>query len=205
VRPVLGGCEHGCRGSFDERGARHYPPLVATQARERNGRISPDGRLLVYDADVSGQQEIYLAPMGAELGPVHGVQISVGGGISPLWSLKGDEVFYFSNDFGLMSVKLTGSGLATGAPVSLVGPEVLETLDGGDVMPDGEHFVFIELGKDEGPPTHLNIVQNWTGVLSQPGSGGRYVRRCWYRLPGAEGALMGGDLVGHPTCFPRIS
>ncbi len=108
-------------------------PLVATQARERNGRISPDGRFLVYDADVSGQQEIYLAPMSTELGLVHGVQISVGGGISPLWSVKGDEVFYFSNDFGLMSVKLTGSGLATGdAPVSLVGPEVIETLDGGD-------------------------------------------------------------------------
>jgi hypothetical protein len=98
------------------------------------------------------------------------VQISTAGGESPMWSPKGDEVFYFSQA-GLMSVKLTG-GLGYQPPTMLVGSEVMEKLDGGDVMPDGQNFVFIEKGESEKPRTHVTIVQNWAAVL-RPGAAGK--------------------------------
>jgi Tol biopolymer transport system component len=137
-------------------------PLVATKARERNGRISPDGKLLVYDADPTGQLEVYLAPLTPGAGAGHGIQISTAGGASALWSPKGDEVFYLSQA-GLMSVKLTG--LSASTPTVLVGPEIMDHLDGGDVTPDGDHFIFIEKGESEKPRTHVTIVQNWMSAL----------------------------------------
>jgi Tol biopolymer transport system component len=43
-------------------GTRRVMPLVQTPFAERNGIISPDGRWLAYEANDSGQFEIYVRP-----------------------------------------------------------------------------------------------------------------------------------------------
>lgn len=43
-------------------GTRRVTPLVQSPFNERNGMISPDGRWLAYEADDSGQTEIYVRP-----------------------------------------------------------------------------------------------------------------------------------------------
>ena len=43
-------------------GARRVTPLVQTPFAERNGIVSPDGRWLAYEANDSGQFEIYVRP-----------------------------------------------------------------------------------------------------------------------------------------------
>jgi Tol biopolymer transport system component len=80
---------------------RRVQPLVQTRFAERNGEISPDGRWLAYDANDTGQFEIYVRPF-PDVGRGHW-QVSTGGGTRPLWSHSGQELFYLSPTGALMS------------------------------------------------------------------------------------------------------
>jgi eukaryotic-like serine/threonine-protein kinase len=76
-------------------------PLVKTPFIEQNGMISPDGRWLAYESNETGQFEIYVRPFP----DVNGArwQISAAGGIQPLWSRQGQELFYLAPAGELMS------------------------------------------------------------------------------------------------------
>ena len=75
-------------------GSRTVTPLVQSPFAERNGIVSPDGRWLAYEANDSGQFEIYVRPYPAvDSGRW---QVSTGGGTRPLWSRTGQELFYVS-------------------------------------------------------------------------------------------------------------
>ena len=59
---------------------------------ERNPSISSNGRWMAYNSNESGRNEIYVRPFpniddGLWL-------VSTGGGIAPVWSQRGDELFY---------------------------------------------------------------------------------------------------------------
>jgi serine/threonine-protein kinase len=83
-------------------GARMITPLVQTSFDERNAVVSPDGRWLAYEANDSGQLEIYVRPYpNVNAGKW---QVSPGGGSRPLWSRRGDELFYVGPDGGVMRV-----------------------------------------------------------------------------------------------------
>jgi hypothetical protein len=53
--------------------------------------LSPDGRWLAYDSDVTGRIEVYITSFPDGGG---NWQISHGGGYSPHWSPRGDEVVF---------------------------------------------------------------------------------------------------------------
>ena len=59
--------------------------------RERHPAPSPDGRWLAYSSDETGQFEIYVQryPDGADKR-----RISTDGGLAPVWSPNGRELFY---------------------------------------------------------------------------------------------------------------
>ena len=65
-------------------------PLVATQAEERGGRVSPDGRWLAYVSNENGVFEVYVQPMSAT-----GTKwlVSRGGGQQPQWSSDGSQLY----------------------------------------------------------------------------------------------------------------
>ena len=43
-------------------GTRRVDTLVQTPSNERNGIVSPNGRWLAYESDISGRFEIYVRP-----------------------------------------------------------------------------------------------------------------------------------------------
>jgi serine/threonine-protein kinase len=81
-------------------------PLVATTAfAEQDPRISPDGRWLAYASNETGRNEIFVRPFPDV--DVAKVQVSTGGGIQPLWSRRGDELFYVDASGNMVSVRFT--------------------------------------------------------------------------------------------------
>jgi dipeptidyl aminopeptidase/acylaminoacyl peptidase len=74
--------------SLDDRRAR---PWLQTVSSEYGGRLSPDGRWMAYMSNESGLDEIYVQPF-----PGPGVKrlVSEGGGLNPIWSRDGRELFY---------------------------------------------------------------------------------------------------------------
>jgi serine/threonine-protein kinase len=83
-----------------DRTPRH---LFSAPGGEADGQFSPDGKWIAYQVAVSSRQEIYVSPFPGP-GPRH--QVSIDGGIEPLWSRDGRELF-FQNGGKLMAVTVT--------------------------------------------------------------------------------------------------
>ncbi len=91
-------------------------PLFVTEAMENAAVFSPDGRWVAYQTDTSGQAEIYVEPFPGS-GPR--TLVSTDGGTGPVWSPRGDELFYRQNR-ALMAVPVkTDGGFEAGRPVLL--------------------------------------------------------------------------------------
>jgi len=132
--------------------------------------ISPDGHWIAYHSNLSGRQEIY-AERYPELGDRQ--QISTGGGVRPLWSHDGRELFFTTPDNRqVISVSmLSGSSVLAGRPHDLFELSVAPTGGGNrpvDLAPDGR-FLFISGGPtgSDGLPSSIILVQNWTEELKR--------------------------------------
>ena len=68
------------------------PLLAAPTYHESNPSLSPDGRWLAYGSDESGRREVYLRPF-PDLDSRRRT-ISTSGGMEPIWSRDGRELFY---------------------------------------------------------------------------------------------------------------
>jgi Tol biopolymer transport system component len=148
-------------------GDRQSEPLVATDADERDARFSPDGQWLAYVSDETGRDEVFIRPLGTGGGRK---QLSSDGGVKPTWAPSGREVFFATND-GLYAVTLDGQGNRVGRDRRLFAAPTFEDLRFDsrsapyDVMPDGEHFVFLlELTSS---PTRYNVILNWFESLKR--------------------------------------
>jgi Tol biopolymer transport system component len=84
-------------------------PFLNSPAMERHPTISPDGRWIAYTSDESGVSEIYLQPIP---GPGPRVQVSVNGGVEPLWAPRGTTLYYRSLSAQMMQITLAGDPLA---------------------------------------------------------------------------------------------
>ena len=67
--------------------------VVQTAAQDgfRGASLSPDGRWLAHTSDQSGQTEVWVRPYP---GPGVPVRVSTNGGIEPVWSRTGHELYY---------------------------------------------------------------------------------------------------------------
>jgi len=147
-------------------------PLVQTPLIERNGDISPDGRWLAYEANDSGQFEIYVRPYPDVNGGRW--QVSTGGGTRPLWARNGQELFYVSPTGALMRVPVgRGPAWTSAAPAKLL-DEGYFTSPGGnpgrtyDISPDGQRFVMIKVGEaQQTTAPQIVVVQNWLEELKR--------------------------------------
>jgi serine/threonine-protein kinase len=120
-------------------------PLVATAAEELAPAVSPDGRWLAYSSNESGRREVYVRPF-----PVSGsarYQVSTGGGITPVWSRSGRELFFIDALQNMVSVPIaSGAVFQAGTPRSLfstAGYFIQAYQPQFDLSPDGQHFVMI--------------------------------------------------------------
>jgi eukaryotic-like serine/threonine-protein kinase len=147
-------------------------PLVQSPFAERNGIVSPDGRWLAYEANDSGQVEIYVRPY-PHITSGHW-QVSTGGGTRPLWSRTGQELFYVSPAGAIMRVEVgSGATWATTTPSTIV-KEGYTTALGAflgrtyDISRDGQRFLVVKTASDPNvAPPQIIVVQHFDEELKR--------------------------------------
>ena len=104
--------------------------------------------------------------MTAYPGPGPDVAVSVDGGLSPIWSPDGRELFFRRGGTVLSATVSYENGIHFEAPVELFdGPYTLDLMGHQryDVAPDGQSFLMVE-NSDDFP---IVIVQNWSAELDR--------------------------------------
>jgi eukaryotic-like serine/threonine-protein kinase len=149
--------------------------LIATGFEETAIALSPDGRWLAYVSDETGRNEIYVRPFP----DVDAAKrtVSVNGGTMPLWSRRGDAVFYLNAAREMVEVRVaTDSSFAVEERRTLfhLGPEfmtlqnVAEWAQSGplyDIAPDDERFLMLRVEEQE--RRELILVLNWFEELKE--------------------------------------
>ena len=149
-------------------GERKPIPFLQSAANEAGGLLSPDGRWMAYSSNESGRDEIYVVPYPKQDGKW---QISTGGGITPLWSRNGKELFY-TNGSSVMTVGITGtSRLDFSIPRKLFDLPPAGAI--ADVAPDGERFVAAIVRAQQTTQPRLTVVLEWFDDLKEKLSGNR--------------------------------
>ena len=140
--------------------------------------LSPDGKWVAYDSSESGKPEVYVAPYPA-IAPRE--RISKDGGLHPLWSPDGRELYYRT---GETPEELEQRALAQKTLVMAVPIETKPTFQAGQakklfegpyfesghdiaVTPDGKGFILIRELETQAGPREMQVVLNWTEELRQ--------------------------------------
>jgi Tol biopolymer transport system component len=142
---------------------------MATEFAEGHPRLSPDGRWLAYVSNESGRYEVYVQ---AYPGAGEKTTVSTDGGFEPVWSPDGRELFYRIGARMMVASIQTSPVFRSSRPRELFegaylsGREIVAIATTYDVAPDGEHFLMIEGGEEEGG-NQLHLVLNWFEELKR--------------------------------------
>jgi Tol biopolymer transport system component len=141
-------------------------PVVRTPFMEAVPSLSPDGRFIAYHSNESGDYEIYVQPFpeGGRRWP-----ISTEGGMDPVWSADGREIF-FRNGSAMMGVSVsTAPEFRVGVPELLFQrPYNYRNGRNYDVAPDGKHFVMIDAAGVTGAErSRVDVVLGWFQELER--------------------------------------
>jgi eukaryotic-like serine/threonine-protein kinase len=145
-------------------GVRKPQPFVASMFDETTPRFSPDGRLVAYVSNESGQNEVYVRSYS---GPVRFQKVSTTGGAEPIWASSGRELFFRIGD-QVMGASVDPATARVGTPnVIFRGDFAMGSLDSPnyDVMPDGQRFVMVS-ETQRTAPRELHVVLNWVGSVA---------------------------------------
>jgi Tol biopolymer transport system component len=138
-------------------------PFLQTEFTEWGAKLSPDGKWLAYTSDETGRNEIYMQTFPSPGGKS---QVSTSGGIRPVWSRDGKELFYSAADGKLMAVEVkTGSKLEASAPKALFDTRLVGGA-GFDISPDGRRFLLANSLDDTGQKP-MTVVVNWTALAKK--------------------------------------
>ena len=148
-------------------------PVLATRFDEEAIAPSPNGRWIAYQSDETGTTEVFIRSFPNVQQEKR--QVSNGGGLAPLWSRDGRELFYLSAHQNMMAVRVTeGVKLTVGNAVTLFHvPDDLLRVETAyytpwDVAPDG-HFIMARIAATGGvssSPT-LVVVENFFQELKR--------------------------------------
>jgi serine/threonine-protein kinase len=148
-------------------GDRKPQPLLTTDADEYGARFSPDGRWLAYVSNETGRDEVFIRGMSEGGGRK---QLTSEGGSRPVWSADSRSIYFLKGD-QLAVVTLDSQGNPTSRDHALFTVPSYQGLrvdgpDYFDIMPDGQHFVFLMM-QVSSTATHYNLVLNWFNELQQ--------------------------------------
>jgi eukaryotic-like serine/threonine-protein kinase len=146
-------------------GEREPFPVVRTDAEERDGQFSPDGKWVAYQSNESGRFEIYAQPFP---GPGTKKSISTNGGAQVRWSHDGHELFYIALDGRLMSVPIRFSAdektIEPAAAVPLfptrVGDPLALERQQYSVSRDGQRFL-MNIVSEEATISPITVILNY--------------------------------------------
>lgn len=142
-------------------------PLLATNASETNGQISPDGKWLVYASNETGDWEVYVTTFPGAVGKW---QVSRDGGSEPRWRGDGKEIFYIGQHGTVTAVAVNEEGtFSAGNPTRLFqshGRAQISSTDlfTYDVTKDGQRFLMNRYFK----PDHIAPLQIILNASPQP-------------------------------------
>jgi len=144
--------------------------MLATEFDEEAVELSADGKWMAYQSDETGRTEVFVRPFpNTQAGKR---QVSSGGGLAPLWSRDGKELFYLSGGNDMMAVRVTAGAMADVSepevlfhvPEALLGAEALYYTP-WDVARDGRFLMARVVSGDTGQPGALVVVENWIEEL----------------------------------------
>jgi hypothetical protein len=124
--------------------------------------LSPDGRWLAYESNELGRAEVFVQRYPSGSGRI---QVSRDGGSRPMWTKKGDALYFVAGTAILTSAVTTGPELRFGAPRVIVNDPLIVLAGAGgksfDLAPDGRILAIKEDGSIRSD--HIVVVQNWLG------------------------------------------
>jgi Tol biopolymer transport system component len=139
--------------------------LLKTEANEGCGSFSPDGKWIVYSADDSGRNEIYVEAFSEQgFGSGRKWQVSYNGGTWPTWSADGKEIFYLGDDNKIVAVEVnTAATFQVGVSKPLFATTITDPFYRFGVTADGRRFLVLAASFEEQrtPPT---VILNWAKV-----------------------------------------
>ena len=151
--------------------------IINSESDELHAQVSPNGQWLAYMSDITGTNEVYvrrLMPDGS-VGP-EAMRVSTGGGVQPLWSRDGREIFFVNAAQGylsaqLMAVPVTNSttSFEFGQAKALFKMRMLPTqsvIRDYDISLDGQRFL-IGTALGDARATPATIILNWTAGLGK--------------------------------------
>jgi serine/threonine-protein kinase len=134
-------------------------PVVRERFHNRTPAISPDGHWLAYVSNASGRDEVYVRPF-----PEDGaaVQITTAGGTEPVWSRKGERLYYRTErELFTATVSRTPTFAVTGGAPLFVDDLLREDPQRNyDVTLDGTRFVMLGDTIARKTPDQI-VVMNW--------------------------------------------
>ena len=142
-------------------------PLVHTDYDKYGAVISPNGRWMAYGSNESHQDEVYVRPFPA----VDSARwtISVSGGVEPMWSRSGRELFFRTPSGDMMAVPVaTGTAFQAGTPAKLfTSPHLLasERHHAYDVSLNDQQFIMVRNSKKNSQT--LGVVVNWEAEIKR--------------------------------------
>lgn len=129
--------------------------------------FSRDGQWIAYQSSESGRSEIYVRPFQ---GPGRKTQVSTEGGIEPVWSRDGRQLFYVNGDKTMAVDVQTGSAFSAGTPRLLFTGRYLpspNSVSGYDISPDGKRFLKVQPTNPEQAGSQINVVIHWFEELNR--------------------------------------
>jgi Tol biopolymer transport system component len=155
-------------------------PVAAEPYDEKAVTMSPDGRWVAYESTETGRDEVYVRPFPDANGGKW--QVSTGGGINPLWSRDGREIFYVDGGGEMTAAQVetqagAGGGFRVGErkPLFNITDRQIYAQDNyrsWDAARDGKRFIMIQFaGSDDKKPHDLIVVENFFQELKEKVSG----------------------------------
>ncbi len=152
---------------------------------EGEGVFSPDGKMLAYISNSSGQLEIYIRSFSIANTAAEGRiwQVSNHGGVVPLWRGDGKELFYAvpggnhnpsstalrggTTKFMVAGIRTGSGGMEIETPRELFSAPAFDTTRRSwAVTPDGQRFLIEEAAAQPGI-RQLTVVLNWQAGLKK--------------------------------------
>jgi eukaryotic-like serine/threonine-protein kinase len=148
-------------------GDRKPRALVRTAFAEWHPRLSVDGRWLAYASNESGRAEVLVQSFPE---PTVRTQISTNGGMEPVWSRDGRELFYLNGD-AMMAVEIrTSPAFSAGAPRLLFEGRYVPSPNGVasyDVSADGRRFLRVQPIHPDPLMNQIQVTLNWFEELKR--------------------------------------
>jgi serine/threonine-protein kinase len=140
-------------------GDRAGRPFLKTRFSEGNPAISPDGHWMAYQSNASGRFEIYISTFPEPGTPM---PVTTAGGVRPVWSRDGHELYY-QNGTRKMAVPIEfGSTIKVGDAKMLFSGSYLAE---GDLARDTGRWVMVKDNGQEAAGKTIYLVMNWFDEL----------------------------------------